>query len=79
MSFRRKATPPDPRIPRPTTFEAGRALILKTFVENKWTDRDVRVYLETKDADIKTPAGVETVLDAMAESRMILFTQENEQ
>jgi hypothetical protein len=69
----RRSLPPDPRIPRPTTFEAGRALILKTFVENKWTDRDVRVYLETKDADIKTPAGVKTVLAEMEASRMILF------
>jgi hypothetical protein len=73
MSFRHKVTPPDPRIPRPTDFEEGRKLIYRIFRQNDWNERDIGVYLESKGTDAETLDGVNKILDAMTDSRMVLF------
>lgn len=68
-----KSLPPDLKIPRPKTLSAALLIVEQTFREQGWNAAERRRYVEKHDGDLTTVEGVRQVLDAMEESRMVIF------
>lgn len=69
-------TAPDPRINRPKTLSAAKALVNQICREQGWSAAESRRYFNQHGGDFETAAGVREILAAMESSRMIIFSEE---
>jgi hypothetical protein len=68
----------DEPVPRPATLGEARRQIDAIFAENKWDERDRRVFCESVGVDRLDINGARAVLAEMERLRMIIYSDEDE-